>query len=227
MRCGSTSTAMITPPFMVAASGWAPPMPPRPAVSTSRPCERAAEVLARGLGEGLVGALQDPLGADVDPGAGRHLAVHHQALAVELVEVLPGGPGGHEHRVGDEHARRVGVGAEDAHRLAGLHEQRLVVLQLAQAARRSRRSTPSCARPCRCRRRPRGPPAAPPPPGSRLFMSMRRAASCGQDRQESAVPRGRADRPRGARSADASHQIALVVGRVVLREVVVATSRRG
>ena len=31
--------------------------------------------------------------------------------------------------VGDQHARRVGVGAEDAHRLAGLHQQRLVVLQ--------------------------------------------------------------------------------------------------
>ena len=75
--------------------------------------ERAAEVLARRLREGLVRALQDALGADVDPGAGRHLAVHHQALAVELVEVLPGGPGGHEHGVRDEHARRVGVGAED------------------------------------------------------------------------------------------------------------------
>ncbi len=36
--------------------------------------------------EGLVGALNDALRADIDPRAGRHLAVHHQALAIELVE---------------------------------------------------------------------------------------------------------------------------------------------
>ena len=40
--------------------------------------QRAAEVLARGGGEGLVGALHDALAPDVDPGAGRHLAVHHE-----------------------------------------------------------------------------------------------------------------------------------------------------
>jgi len=90
-------------------------------------------MLAGGGGERLVGALQDPLGADVDPGPGGHLAVHHEALAVELVEVLPGRPGRDEHRVGDEDAGCVGVGVEDADRLARLHEQRLVVLQLAQA----------------------------------------------------------------------------------------------
>ena len=38
----------------------------------------AAEVLPRAGAERLVGALQDALGADVDPGAGRHLAVHRQ-----------------------------------------------------------------------------------------------------------------------------------------------------
>ena len=87
----------------------------------------AAVVLAPGLDEGLVGALHDALAADVDPDAGRHLAVHHQALAVELVEVLPGGPLGHQVRVGDQHPRRVGVGAEHAHRLARLDQQRLVL----------------------------------------------------------------------------------------------------
>ncbi len=96
--------------------------------------EAAAEVLARRLGEGLVGSLQDPLGADVDPGAGRHLAVHDQALAVQLVEVLPVRPGGHDQRVRDQDPRRVGMGAEDADRLAGLHEQRLVVAERAQGA---------------------------------------------------------------------------------------------
>ncbi len=90
-------------------------------------------MLAADLHEGLVGALHDALAADVDPGAGGHLAVHHQALAIELVEVLPGRPVRHQVRVGDQHARRVGVGAEDADRLARLHQQRLVVLKLAQA----------------------------------------------------------------------------------------------
>ena len=95
---------------MVAASGCAPPMPPRPAVRIQLPGEVAAVMLAADLDEGLVGALHDALAADVDPRAGRHLAVHHQALAIELVEVLPGRPVRHEVGVGDQHARRVGDG---------------------------------------------------------------------------------------------------------------------
>jgi hypothetical protein len=92
----------------------------------------AAMVLAAHLDEGLVGALHDALGADIDPRAGGHLAVHGQALAIQLVEVLPGRPARHEVGVGDQHARRVGVGAEHADRLAGLDQQGLVVLQPAQ-----------------------------------------------------------------------------------------------
>jgi hypothetical protein len=57
------------PPLPVTASGCAPPMPPRPAGEGDRAGQRAAEVLVGDLGEGRVGALQDPLGADVDPGA--------------------------------------------------------------------------------------------------------------------------------------------------------------
>ena len=38
----------------------------------------------------------------------------------------------YEIRVGDQHARRVGVGAEDADRLARLHEQRLIRLETAE-----------------------------------------------------------------------------------------------
>ena len=91
--------------------------------------EIAAIMLAAHLGEGLVGALDDALRADVDPAAGGHLAVHHQPLAIELVEHLPIGPFGHEVGVGDEHARRVLVGAEHADRLARLDEQGLVVLE--------------------------------------------------------------------------------------------------
>ena len=138
----------------VAASGCAPPMPPRPAVRIQRARQVAAVVLAARLDEGLVGALHDALRADVDPRAGRHLAVHHQALAVELVEVLPRRPLRHQVGVGDQHARRIGVRAEHADRLARLHQQRLVLASARAALPGSRRSSPSCAPPCRCRRRP-------------------------------------------------------------------------
>ncbi len=70
-----------------------------------------------------------PWRADVDPAAGGHLAVHHEPLAIELVEHLPVRPFGHEVRVGDEHSRRVLVGAEDADGLARLDEQGLVLLE--------------------------------------------------------------------------------------------------
>ena len=92
----------------------------------------AAEVLVGDLGEGRVGPLQDPLGADVDPRAGRHLAVHHQALVLELAEVLGGGPARHQQRVGDQHPRRALVGAHHAHRLARLHQQGVVRRHRAQ-----------------------------------------------------------------------------------------------
>src|SRR5688500_20072495 len=54
--------------------------------------ETSAVVLASHLDEGLVRALHDALRADVDPGSGGHLAEHHEAALVELVEVLPGAP---------------------------------------------------------------------------------------------------------------------------------------
>ena len=96
--------------------------------------ERPAEALVRDRGEGLEGALQDALGADVDPRAGRHLAVHRQPEVLEPAELLPVGPVADEVGVGDQHARRPRVGAHHADRLAGLHEQRLVVLEVAQGA---------------------------------------------------------------------------------------------
>jgi hypothetical protein len=81
IRAGSTSTHSATPSFIVIASGWAPPIPPSPAVRVSVPSQRAAEALLGDRHERLVGALQDPLGADVDPRTGGHLPVHHQAGA--------------------------------------------------------------------------------------------------------------------------------------------------
>ncbi len=91
--------------------------------------ELAVEMLPAHLDEGLVGALHDALAADVDPRAGGHLAVHGETLAVELVEVLPGGPVRHQIGIGDQHARRVRVGREHADRLAGLHQQGLLLGQ--------------------------------------------------------------------------------------------------
>src|SRR6266568_8934435 len=84
------------------------------------------------LDEGLVSALHDALATDVDPGARRHLAVHHQALAIELVEVIERRPMRDEIRVRDQHAWRIRMGAENADRFAGLNQQRLVSLEITQ-----------------------------------------------------------------------------------------------
>ena len=96
-RQGSTSTHSATPPFMVTASGCAPPMPPSPPVRVIVPRQRPAEVLVGDLGERLVGALQDSLGADVDPRSRRHLAVHDQAEVLESRKYSQRRPRRHEH----------------------------------------------------------------------------------------------------------------------------------
>src|SRR4029077_8699686 len=90
------------------------------------------KMTARGGSERFVGSLQNALGSDVNPAAGGHLTVHREAAVLEVAEVLPRGPGGNEQRVGDEHARRAGVRAEDGDGLARLHEQRLVVIERAE-----------------------------------------------------------------------------------------------
>ena len=134
-----------------------------------------------------------PCDADVDPRAGRHLAVHHQALAIELVEVLPGRPVRHEVGVGDQHARRVGVGAEHADRLARLHQQRLVVLEPLAASRRCGRSCPSRAPRGRCRHRRRAPRAARRPRGRGCSSASAAAPRSASSWRCSCVPRGGAD----------------------------------
>ncbi len=96
--------------------------------------ERAAEVLLADRGERLVRALEDALGADVDPRTGGHLAVHGQAERFEAAELLPGGPVADQVGVGDQHPRGPLVGLHDADRAAGLDEHRLVLLEPAQGA---------------------------------------------------------------------------------------------
>ena len=96
--------------------------------------QRAPEALVGDGGEGLEGALEDALGADVDPGPSGHLAVHRQPEVLEAAELLPVGPVADEVGVGDEHARGPLVGTHDADRLARLHEHRLVVRKGGQRA---------------------------------------------------------------------------------------------
>ena len=128
------------------------------------PAQRPAEVLARELRERLVGALEDPLGADVDPGPGGHLAVHHQALASRGPGRRPRWPTcrrGWSWRSGPAAPTRwcgrprpacpTGRGASRRRRGGG-------------ARGRWRRTPPSCGPPGRFRRRRRGCPGPPPPP---------------------------------------------------------------
>ena len=84
-------------------------------------------MLFGGSGERLVRALEDSLRADVDPAAGGHLPEHRQPERLEPPELVPGRPAGHEHRVRDQHARRLRMRPEDADRLSALDEHRLVV----------------------------------------------------------------------------------------------------
>ena len=165
-------------------------MPPSPAVSTNLPFSEGQPRLLRQRAEGLVGALQDALGADVDPRAGGHLTVHDQALGGQLVEMLLGGPMRHQVGVGDQHARGIGVGLEDRHRFAGLHQQGFIIFQVLAGSPEWRRRLPNCGLPVRARRRPPGPPGARPLRGRGCSGSCGKAASVSQDLQVSCVPRG-------------------------------------
>ena len=146
--------------------------------------------LARDSRERLVRALQDPLGPDVDPRAGRHLAVHRQAESLEAAELLPGRPVGHQVGVGDQHPGRPLVGGHDADRLAGLDQQRLVAPQVLQRPDDRVEGGPAAGRSCRCRRRRRAGRDARPPRG-------RGCSSACAGRPPAASP-GRRGRARGA-----------------------------
>ena len=99
-----------------------------------RAIERPAEAFGGDGGERLVGALQDALGADVDPGARGHLAVHGQTELLEAAELLPGRPLRDEVGVRDQHARGPFVGSQDADGLAGLDKKGLVVVEVLRVA---------------------------------------------------------------------------------------------
>ena len=106
----------------------------------------ASVMLATSLGEGLVSALHNPLCANINPRAGGHLAVHHQALLIELIEMIPIRPVRHDVRVGDQNTRRICMGLHDGNRLTRLHDQRLVRFEVFQT-----RNHPVEIIPCPCR----------------------------------------------------------------------------
>ena len=89
-------------------------------------------MLAASFDESLVRALHNALGADVNPAARRHLAVHHQARTVQFVEMLPGRPFRHQVGVGNQHARRTRMGAKNPNRFARLNQQCFIGLKFAQ-----------------------------------------------------------------------------------------------
>src|ERR1700682_6156750 len=126
MRLGWHSIGGNDAPGLVAGSGWAPPRdatPPRGAPAVVTPAD---------LDECFIRSLHDALAADVDPRSGGHLPEHHQPKSVELVEVIERRPVRHQVRVRDQHARRIGMGAENSDRFARLNQQRLVALELTQ-----------------------------------------------------------------------------------------------
>ena len=125
------------------------PHTPQPGRDRDRAGQAPAEAAFGDDGEAFVGALQDALGADVDPRPRGHLAVHGQPQRLEAPELLPGRPVGHEVGIGDQHPRRPLVRAEHRHRLARLHEQRLVVLEPAQAGDDGVERRPAARRPPR------------------------------------------------------------------------------
>ncbi len=93
----------------------------------------AAEMFLARRRESFKRSLHNSLRANVYPRTRRHLAIHHQPGAFELVELLPVRPMANQVRIGDEHPRRIIVRLEHAHGFARLHQQSLVVLQVLKA----------------------------------------------------------------------------------------------
>ena len=92
------------------------------------PRQAAVEAVLGDAHENLIGALNDALAADVLPGARRQPAPADQPLFLQLIEHLGLGPLPDNVAIGHDHQRRLGVGFEQANRLAGLDDQRLILV---------------------------------------------------------------------------------------------------
>ena len=152
------------------------------------PGERPAEPLAGHRGERLVGALEDPLRSDVDPGPRRHLPVHHQAHRIQPAKLVPRRP---ERAPGwSSRSGRAAPPRASRSTATGLPD---CTSSVSSAARRRSSATIASRHAWlraafRCRRRPRGPAGAPATSGWRLLRSIRNAASCSQPRHSSDAP---------------------------------------
>ena len=86
-------------------------------------------MLTPGFSKSFVGSLHNALSSNVNPRSRGHLAVHRQTLLVEFVKVIPGRPVWHKIGIGDQHTRRIFVGAKHANGFARLYQQGFIIIQ--------------------------------------------------------------------------------------------------
>ncbi len=96
--------------------------------------ERAVEPFLSDRRESLVRALQDALGADINPRTRGHLPVHGQPEVLQPAELRPVGPVRYEVGVGDQDSRRPFVRTHDANRPSTLDQHRLVFAKIGEGA---------------------------------------------------------------------------------------------
>src|SRR5439155_3566077 len=94
--------------------------------------ERTAEMFTARRCKSFKRSLHNPLAADVNPRTGSHLPVHCQPHSFEAIKLDVIIPLSDQVRIGNEDARRFLVCPKFPHRLARLHEKRLVVFEAAQ-----------------------------------------------------------------------------------------------
>ena len=88
---------------------------------------RDAQELAARIEDGVERAVDDALGADVHPAAGGHLAIVGNAHLLGDLPIVDVVEHAHHQGVGQNNAGRLFFGGEQAHRVAGFNDQRLVV----------------------------------------------------------------------------------------------------
>ena len=82
--------------------------------------------------KGFVSSLYDALRANVDPGTGGHLAIHHQAFFIQFVEMFPVAPIWNKVGICDDYPWCSRMSFEDPHGFAALHQQCFISLQSRQ-----------------------------------------------------------------------------------------------
>ena len=66
--------------------------------------------------DAIVDALENPLGADINPRPGRHLTEHDQSLGGKLIKMRLRRPMWNKIAVGNDHPRRINSGLTNTHR---------------------------------------------------------------------------------------------------------------